>query len=147
MAAAPMPPAPDPTPAPAENRFKIGGPIFTAILFSPARADAKVFESDRKVKTKKLASVRVEVCKSGGYLHGNVNARQEPGESKPRVYFNFKGTQFESSFTCEDPAIAKELDDAKRSIEAMYLTWRKENPAARVSTTPADAVILDDVTL
>lgn len=145
-----QPPAPEPEPAkpflfkPNLNRFD---QIFTAVIFNAARADAKVWTDEKTlVKSRKLATVRIEVLGSGGYLHASIKAEQGPRQDKPSARFTFKSTQFESSFTASDPAVASELEQWKRAVERRYKLWRAENPALAMQAGP-DTVELDDITL
>lgn len=120
MAAQPLTPKTEPTKA---NRFDR---LFTAVIFKASDSD-KVFVNERSgQKSKKLASVLLEVGGSEGYLRGTIYAKQGRNETKANAEFSFFGANMQTCFSVEGPTAKAELDAWRAKVAADYKVWASQ---------------------
>jgi hypothetical protein len=150
MAAAPKPeskPQPTGEAKPVEaNRYRR---MFGAILFKPASLNAKTYPNEDGSKSKKIASVLLEMIDpltgegSRTYLKGAIRAHQAAGAKKSTVQFGFFGAQNQGiCLQTEDEQAAIEMQGFKSHICREYDAHRKANSIGG-SYKPEDSVEID----
>jgi hypothetical protein len=119
MAAAPIKPT-EPT---VKNRFE---KLFTSVIFKASETDT-IYTTERTgLKSKRLASVMIELSGTGGYLKGSVYARQRRGQDKASAEFTFFGANNQTCFTVDDASAKAELDQWRAKVAADYVAWASQ---------------------
>ena len=118
--------------APLHNTPKTDAPVnrfsklFSAVIFKAAGNDT-VYTAERSgLRSKRLASVAVEVAGTGGYIPGSIYARQPRGATEAKAEFGFSGTMYQPGFYTEDSAAKTELDQWRAGIADQYVQWAKQ---------------------
>lgn len=128
---------------PASNRVLTGNrfidTVFSSWIFKASDSD-RVFLGERDgSKSKKLATVVLELAGSGAYLKGNIYAKQAKGADRARAEFGFFGAQNQSSILVDDMTAKHEMSVFKAYIAAEFVKWAKATttpgtPSAHVET-------------
>ena len=135
MANAPLNHKPQTDAAPV-NRFS---KLFTAVIFKPAGNDT-VYTAERSgLRSKRLASVSVEVAGTGGYIPGSIYARQPRNAPKAVAEFGFSGTMYQPGFYTEDRAAKDELDAWRKEVADQYIAWAAKTGSVATATVNVGA--------
>ena len=113
------------------NRFAA---IFTAAIFKPAGNDT-VYTGKTGIRSKRLASVAIEVAGTGGYIPGSIYAKQPANAAEARAEFGFSGTMYQPGFYTEDSGAKNELDQWRAGIADQYTKWAAQTGS--VPNTPS----------
>lgn len=126
-----------------ENRFKA---CFGSITFKAASPTTKTYDENGR-KSRKLATVMVEIGKTAAFVEGKIDAVSVNGGPYKAVFGFFGAQNRGSCIKADDPAAIADLEAYKRHVEAEFLNWRKANGTVTTAVQTAGADLGADFSL
>lgn len=115
--------------------------LFTAVIFKKSDNDTVYINERSGKKSRKIASVLIEMAGSGGYIRGNVNAKQNKGDAKAYAEFTFMGTMTQACIVVEDSAAKAEMDAFRARVVNDCLAWAKETGSTPTAVIPTGVAL------